>query len=153
MTASLAVALVSGIAVGLLVGIGVAWLAPRLRRAHKTSADAAGSSEARLARDFTVLAELLAERLAKIWLADTPGAPAADGDALYHHVLESTTTIVRQAGASPKGGSRRGRAHRQAGAAGPDSRPARRRVPGGTPQLGAPPKPEQPSERTPADRT
>ena len=102
MTASLAVALVSGIAAGLVVGIGVAWLAPRLRRAHKTAAEAAGSSEARLARDFTVLAELLAERLAKIWLADTPGAPAADGDALYHHVLESTTTIVRQAGASPK---------------------------------------------------
>ena len=101
MTASLAVALVSGIAGGLIVGIFVAWLAPRVWRARNVAA-VAESNEARLARDFTVLAELLAERLAKIWLADTPGAPAADGDALYHHVLESTTTIVRQAGASAK---------------------------------------------------
>ena len=101
MTASLAVALVSGIAGGLIVGIFVAWLAPRVWRARNVAA-VAESNEARLARDFTVLAELLADRLAKIWMADTPGAPAAEGDALYHHVLESTTTIVRQAGASPK---------------------------------------------------
>ena len=101
MTASLAVALVSGIAGGLIVGIFVAWLAPRVWRARNVAA-VAESNEARLARDFTVLAELLAERLAKIWLADTPGAPAAEGDAFYHHVLESTTTIVRQAGASAK---------------------------------------------------
>ncbi len=101
MTASLAVALVSGIAGGLIVGIFVAWLAPRVWRARNVAA-VAESNEARLARDFTVLAELLADRLAKIWMADTPGAPAAEGDALYHHVLESTTTIVRQAGASAK---------------------------------------------------
>ncbi len=102
MTASLAAALVSGIAAGLLVGIGVAVLIPWVRSTRTPAAEAAASTEARLARDFTVLADLLAERLAKIWLADTPGAPPAEGDALYHHVLESTTTIVRQAGASPK---------------------------------------------------
>ena len=102
MTASLAAALVSGIAAGLIVGACVAWLASRAWRGRKASAGAAESTEARLARDFTVLAELLSERLAKIWLADTPGAPAAEGDAQYHHVLESTTTIVRQAGASAK---------------------------------------------------
>ncbi len=102
MTASLAVALVSGIAAGLIVGVGIAWLASRSGSTRTTATGAAESTEARLARDFTVLAELLSERLAKIWLADTPGAPAAEGDAHYHHVLESTTTIVRQAGASPK---------------------------------------------------
>ena len=102
MTASLAAALVSGIAAGLIVGTCVAWLASRVWRGRKAAAGAAESTEARLARDFTVLAELLSERLAKIWLADTPGTPAAEGDAHYHHVLESTTTIVRQAGASPK---------------------------------------------------
>ena len=100
MTASLAAALISGIAAGLVVGVGIAWLAPRVWRGRR--AGATESNEARLARDFTVLAELLSERLAKIWLADTPGAPVADGDTLYHHVMESTTTIVRQAGASPK---------------------------------------------------
>jgi uncharacterized membrane protein len=99
MTASLAVALVSGITAGVIVGVGIAWLASRTGSARKAAAE---STEARLARDFTVLAELLSERLAKIWLADTPGASAAEGDAHYHHVLESTTTIVRQAGASPK---------------------------------------------------
>ena len=102
MTASLAVALVSGVAAGLIVGTCVAWLASRVWRGRKAVAGTAESNEARLARDFTVLAELLSERLAKIWLADTPGAPPAEGDAHYHHVLESTTTIVRQAGASPK---------------------------------------------------
>jgi len=102
MTASLAAALVSGVAAGLMVGACIAWLAPRVWRGRRADAGAAESTEARLARDFTVLAELLSERLAKIWLADTPGAPVADGDTLYHHVMESTTTIVRQAGASPK---------------------------------------------------
>lgn len=102
MTASLAAALVSGVAAGLMVGMCMAWLASRTWRARKAATGTAESTEARLARDFTVLAELLSERLAKIWLADTPGAPAAEGDAHYHHVLESTTTIVRQAGASPK---------------------------------------------------
>ncbi|MCY4113488.1 MAG: hypothetical protein OXG33_06050 [Chloroflexi bacterium] len=102
MTASLAAALVSGVAAGLIVGTCTVWLASRVRRGHSAPAATAESTEARLARDFTVLAELLSERLAKIWLADTPGAPAAEGDAHYHHVLESTTTIVRQAGASPK---------------------------------------------------
>lgn len=102
MTASLAAALVSGVAAGLCVGACAAWLASRVWRGRKPGTGAAESTEARLARDFTVLAELLSERLAKIWLADTPGAPTAEGDAHYHHVLESTTTIVRQAGASPK---------------------------------------------------
>ena len=102
MTASLAAALISGIAAGLMVGTCTAWLASQGWRGRKAAAGPAESTEARLARDFTVLAELLSERLAKIWLADTPGAPAAEGDAHYHHVLESTTTIVRQAGASPK---------------------------------------------------
>ena len=102
MTASLAAALLSGVAAGLTVGTCMAWLASRLWRGRDPATGPAESTEARLARDFTVLAELLSERLAKIWLADTPGAPAAEGDAHYHHVLESTTTIVRQAGASPK---------------------------------------------------
>ncbi len=94
-------ALISGVAAGAVVGAAVVWLSARGGRGDaKEEAD--GSREARLARDMTVLAELLAERLAKIWLADEGSPPAAEGDALYHHVLESTTTIVQQAGASAK---------------------------------------------------
>ena len=60
-------------------------------------------SHGRMARDLMVVSDLLADRLAKIWQADDGPAPGVgDSDAVYHHVRESTETILRQAGASPK---------------------------------------------------
>ena len=102
MSASIIAALISGIAAGLIAGVVVGCLTVAPGRRGSADREGDGSREARLARDMTVLADLLAERLAKIWLADTPTPPAADGDELFHHVLESTTTILRQAGASAK---------------------------------------------------
>ena len=56
-----------------------------------------------MARDIGVLSELLAERLAKLWQeGDGPSRVSSDPDAVYHHVLESTDTIMREAGASSK---------------------------------------------------
>ena len=100
MDMSVVVALTVGIITGTCVGISITWLMPYRRQPSATNGG--DSREARLARDMTVLADLLADRLAKIWLADSPPTPSADSDSLYHHVLESTTTIVRQAGASAK---------------------------------------------------
>ena len=102
MSTSIIAALTSGIAAGLFMGLVVTWITVALETHRDADVGNEGSREARIARDMTVLADLLAERLAKIWLADTPAPPATEGDALYHHVLESTTTIVKQAGASAK---------------------------------------------------
>ena len=56
-----------------------------------------------MARDLMVVSDLLADRLAKIWTAgDGPAPGVGDSDAVYHHVRESTETILKQAGASPK---------------------------------------------------
>lgn len=100
MDMSVVAALTVGIMTGTGVGISITWLMPYRRQ--RSATNGGDSREARLARDMTVLADLLADRLAKIWLADSPPTPSADSDSLYHHVLESTTTIVRQAGASAK---------------------------------------------------
>ena len=60
-------------------------------------------SAGRMARDLMVVSDLLADRLAKIWQAgDGPARGMGNSDAVYHHVRESTETILRQAGASPK---------------------------------------------------
>ena len=56
-----------------------------------------------MARDIGVLSELLAERLATIWQADSgPGGGGSDPDGAFHYVRESTEQIMRQAGASSK---------------------------------------------------
>ncbi len=61
------------------------------------------ATSARMARDIGVLSELLAERLAKLWQeGDGPSQVSTDPDSVYHHVMESTDTIMRQAGASSK---------------------------------------------------
>ena len=60
-------------------------------------------SSGRMARDLMVVSDLLADRLAKIWQAgDGPAPGVGDSDAVYHHVRESTETILKQAGASAK---------------------------------------------------
>ena len=102
MSPSIIAGLISGIAAGLFIGLVVTGITVALATRRDEDVGNETSREARIARDMTVLAELLAERLAKIWLADTPSPLATEGDALYHHVLESTTTIVKQAGASAK---------------------------------------------------
>lgn len=56
-----------------------------------------------MARDLMIVSDLLADRLARIWQAgDGPAPGIGDSDAVYHHVRESTETILKQAGASPK---------------------------------------------------
>ena len=56
-----------------------------------------------MARDLMVVSDLLADRLARIWQSgDGPAPGIGDSDAVYHHVRESTETILKQAGASPK---------------------------------------------------
>jgi len=75
------------------------WIGRQMGRPRTSEDDSSG----RMARDLMVLSDLLADRLAKIWTADDGPAPGVgDSDAVYHHVRESTETILKQAGASPK---------------------------------------------------
>lgn len=60
------------------------------------------SPVSRMAKDIGVLSELLADRLAKVWLADGGPKDADRADAVFHHVRESTAIILERAGASPK---------------------------------------------------
>lgn len=98
-----AVAALAGAVAGALATLG----ALRWRRVGRGAAPGASGdtaeTPARMARDIGVLAELLADQLAKLWQAGggTSG-PGRDGDAAYHHVRESTAHILQAAGASPK---------------------------------------------------
>ena len=75
------------------------WIGRQMGRQPAGEDDSAG----RMARDLMVVSDLLADRLAKIWQAgDGPAPGVGDSDAVYHHVRESTETILKQAGASPK---------------------------------------------------
>ena len=75
------------------------WIGRQMGRHRAGEDDSAG----RMARDLMVVSDLLADRLAKIWQAgDGPAPGVGDSDAVYHHVRESTETILKQAGASPK---------------------------------------------------
>ena len=75
------------------------WIGRQMGRRQNTDDDSSG----RMARDLMVVCDLLADRLAKIWQAgDGPAPGVGDSDAVYHHVRESTETILKQAGASPK---------------------------------------------------
>lgn len=75
------------------------WIGRQMGRQEDGQDDSAG----RMARDLMVVSDLLADRLAKIWQAgDGPAPGVGDSDAVYHHVRESTETILKQAGASAK---------------------------------------------------
>lgn len=91
-----AAAAVSGAMLAAAVSI---WIGRQMGRQGDSQDDSAG----RMARDLMVVSDLLADRLAKIWQAgDGPAPGVGDSDAVYHHVRESTETILRQAGASAK---------------------------------------------------
>ena len=91
---------VAAAAVGAVLAAAASlWIGRQMGR-HQTSDD---DSSGRMARDLMVVSDLLADRLARIWQAgDGPAPGIGDGDAVYHHVRESTETILKQAGASPK---------------------------------------------------
>ena len=100
----------------------------------------------------------LANRLAKIWTADDGPAPGVgDSDAVYHHVRESTETILRQAGASAKDRRGRGRAWTAkhvrpgpiAGADGEQPRPGPTRWTGDRPSARPNPPPASGRDQTP----
>ena len=75
------------------------WIGRQMGQQQGSQEDSSG----RMARDLMVVSDLLADRLAKIWTAGAGPAPGVgDSDAVYHHVRESTETILKQAGASPK---------------------------------------------------
>ena len=77
------------------------WIGRQMGQQQGSQEDSSG----RMARDLMVVSDLLADRLAKIWTAGdgpAPGVGDSDSDAVYHHVRESTETILKQAGASPK---------------------------------------------------
>ena len=75
------------------------WIGRQMGRRNDHQDDSAG----RMARDLMVVSDLLADRLAKIWQSgDGPAPGVGDSDTVYHHVRESTETILRQAGASAK---------------------------------------------------
>ena len=75
------------------------WIGRQMGQQQGSQEDSSG----RMARDLMVVSDLLADRLAKIWTAgDGPAPGVGDSDAVYHHVRESTETILKQAGASPK---------------------------------------------------
>lgn len=90
--------------VAALVAAGLAalaslWIGRQMGRQSDSQDDSAG----RMARDLMVVSDLLADRLAKIWQAgDGPAPGVGDSDAVFHHVRESTETILKQAGASAK---------------------------------------------------
>lgn len=82
-----------------LAAVASLWIGRQMGRQPAVEDDSAG----RMARDLMVVSDLLADRLAKIWQAgDGPAPGVGDSDAVYHHVRESTETILKQAGASPK---------------------------------------------------
>ena len=82
-----------------LAAVANLWIGRQMGRQPAVEDDSAG----RMARDLMVVSDLLADRLAKIWQAgDGPAPGVGDSDAVYHHVRESTETILKQAGASPK---------------------------------------------------
>ncbi len=99
MVDALILAAAAAAAAALAAAAGSVWIGRRMGRRPDGGAE---TPTARMARDLMVLSQLLAERLAKLWQAD--GGPAGGGgsDAVYHHVRESTETILRQAGASDK---------------------------------------------------
>lgn len=90
--------------VAALVAAGLAalaslWIGRQMGRQSDSQDDSAG----RMARDLMVVSDLLADRLAKIWQAgDGPAPGVGDSDAVFHHVRESTETVLKQAGASAK---------------------------------------------------
>lgn len=99
MNDSLFLGIAAAAAGAVLAAAASIWIGRQMGRPRTGDDDSAG----RMARDLMVVSDLLADRLAKIWTADDGPAPGVgDSDAVYHHVRESTETILRQAGASPK---------------------------------------------------
>ena len=97
---SIVLATLAGASAAGLIAIASLWIATQLNR-NPSKQDAVPTQ--RLARDLVIISQLLADRLANIWEADEGPAPGVeDHDAVFHHVRESTETIVRQAGASAK---------------------------------------------------
>ena len=89
----------AAVAAAALAALASLWIGRQMGRQPDSRDDSAG----RMARDLMVVSDLLADRLAKIWQAgDGPAPGVGDSDAVYHHVRESTETILKQAGASAK---------------------------------------------------
>ena len=99
MNDSIILGIAAAAAAAALAAAASIWIGRQMGR-HRESQD---ESSGRMARDLMVVSDLLADRLAKIWQAgDGPTSGMGDSDAVYHHVRESTETILRQAGASAK---------------------------------------------------
>ena len=99
MNDSIILGIVAAAAAAGVAAVASLWIGRQMGRPRTSEDDSSG----RMARDLMVLSDLLADRLAKIWTADDGPAPGVgDSDAVYHHVRESTETILKQAGASPK---------------------------------------------------
>ena len=97
---SIILATLAGTAAAGLSALASLWIAAQLNRNPSKRDDVPTQ---RLARDLVIVSQLLADRLAKLWEADEGPAPGVeDHNAVFHHVRESTETIVRQAGASAK---------------------------------------------------
>ncbi len=97
---SIVLATLAGASAAGLSAAASLWIAAQLNRSPSKRDDVPTQ---RLARDLVIVSQLLADRLAIIWEADDGPAPGVeDHDAVFHHVRESTETIVRQAGASAK---------------------------------------------------
>ena len=89
----------AAVAAAALAALASLWIGRQMGRRPDSRDDSAG----RMARDLMVVSDLLADRLARIWQAgDGPAPGVGDSDAVYHHVRESTETILKQAGASAK---------------------------------------------------
>ena len=99
MNESIILGFAAAAAAAALAAAASVWIGRQMGRQRTSEDDSAG----RMARDLMVVSDLLADRLAKIWQAgDGPTSGMGDSDAVYHHVRESTETILRQAGASAK---------------------------------------------------
>jgi hypothetical protein len=97
---SIVLAIISATIAATLTTIIGLWV---LRRTGRQPSTSDVGTTRRMARDLVVISELLADQLAKIWKSDGDPAPnAADHDTVFHHVRESTETIIRRAGASEK---------------------------------------------------
>lgn len=97
---SLVLAVIAATIASTLTSITSLWIRSHTIRNPSTTEE---TTTRRLARDLVVISELLADRLAKIWASDGgPGPDDDNRDTVFHHVRESTTTIVRGAGASEK---------------------------------------------------
>ena len=150
MNDSIILATVAAAVAAILAAGASLWIGRQMGRQQASDDDSSG----RMARDLMVVSDLLADRLAKIWQAgDGPAPGVGDSDAVYHHVRESTETILKQAGASAKTALAVGaltakhvRPGPIAGADGEQPRPGPSRWSGGRPS--ARPNPTQPTGET-----